>query len=143
MPGYAGGTADTDIMRLRRMVNEVGSGTYTDSDLATAISRYPLADVASEWPYLTTGSANTDWTPTYDLAHAAAEIWEEKAGTVSGYFDFSADGARFDKSQVYDHYTKQARKWKSRRALGVHTMVQYPPLDTADEWLGNLPEDDD
>lgn len=143
MAGYAGGTADSDVMRLRRMTNEVGGSTYTDGELVSTIARYPLPDAANQWQLLTTGSANTDWTPTYDLARAAADVWEEKAGTVVGYFDFQADGARFDKSQVYEHYMAQARKWRSRRAVGTHTMVQYPPLNTFEEWIGNLPEDDD
>ena len=143
MPGYAGGTAAADIARLRRMVVESGTATYSDALLGSVIARYPLPDAAGEWPTLVSGSVNTDWTGTYDLANAAADIWDEKAGTVAAYFDFQADGARFDKSQVYDHYTKEARKWRSRRAIGTHTLVQYPPLNSFDEWIGNLPEDDD
>lgn len=143
MPGYTGGTADIDLIRLRRMTSETGSGTYSDTELAAIVARYPLADITGEWPYLTSGSVNTDWTATYDLASAAAEIWEDKAGTVTGHFDFQADGARFDKSQVYDHHMQQARRWRSRRAVGTHELRMYPAATLTQQWIGNLAEDDD
>lgn len=142
MPGYAGGTAIADIVRLRRMIAEPDETTYTDSDLAEVVSRYPLPDAAGAWPTLTSGSANTAWVGTYDLAHAAADVWEEKAGTVVGSFDFTADGATFRKSQVVEQYERQARKWRSRRSLGTHTMVMYPNITQEQVWIGNLAEDD-
>jgi len=142
MPGYAGGTAATDIARLRRMVAESGTATYTDSLLVSAISSYPLPDASGEWPYLTSGSANTAWTPTYDLARAAADVWEEKAAAIAGNFDFTADGATFNKSQVTEHYMKQARLWRSRRTPGNHEMVSYPSITVQDVWIGNLAEED-
>ncbi len=143
MPGYAGGTTATDIARLRRMVAEPGTAKYTDSLLVTAISNYPLPDVAGEWPLDTLGSANSEWVATYDLANAAADVWEEKAAAVAGYFDFQADGARFDKSQVAAQYSKEARKWRSRRSMGSHTLVPWPRQTVDDLWIGNLAEDDD
>lgn len=126
MPGYAGGTAAADLARFRRMVGESGTVPYTDSLLITTISRYPLPDVAGEWPLLTSGSANTDWTATYDLANAAADVWEEKAITFVGNFNFTADGATFNKLQVTQTYERQARHWRSRRAIGSHDLVVYP-----------------
>lgn len=143
MPGYAGGTATADIERFRRMVAEPGTATYTDSLLISAISNYPLPDLTGQWPLLTSGSANTAWTPTYDLAAAAADIWAEKATNYVGMFDFTADGASFRKSQVYDQYTQEARKWASRRNPGTYALRQYPNLTVQQEvWIGNLPEQD-
>lgn len=143
MSGYAGGTAATDIARLRRMVAEPGTATYTDSLLVTAISGYPLPDVEGEWPLMASGSVNTDWTPTYDLAAAAADVWEEKAAALADHFDFSADGATFHKEQQVRNYERQARKWRSRRQPSNHTMIAYPPRSSFDTWIGNLAEDDD
>lgn len=142
MPGYAGGTAAADVSRFRRMVAESGTVTYTDAMLVTTISSYPLPDVAGEWPYLPSGSANTSWVATYDLANAAADIWEEKAAATATYFDFTADGATFRKSQVYEQQVKQARKWRSRRSPGSHEMRAYPTEPLEDVWIGNLAEDD-
>jgi len=142
MSGYAGGTAAADIARLRRMVAEPGAATYGDDLLRTAISRYPLPDVANEWPFDTVGSANTAWVATYDLAAAAGDVWEEKAAAVSGAFDFTADGATFNKSQTVEQYERQARKWRSRRAPGNHDALVYPMPVPQEVWIGNLPEVD-
>ena len=143
MPSYAGGTAAADIARLRRMVAESGTATYSDALLGSVVARYPLPDISGEWPYLTSGSANTDWAGTYDLASAAADVWEEKAAVVAGYFDFTADGSTFHKSQVVEQYERQARKWRSRRAPGNHTMLVYPTQPVNELWIGNLAEQDD
>lgn len=142
MAGYTGGTTSDDLLRLRRMIAEPGTATYTDSLLVTAISNYPLADVTGQWPLLTTGSANTAWTPTYDLASAAADIWSEKATSYVGMYDFTADGASYRKSQVHDQYSKEARKWASRRSLSTTEMVQYPNISAREVWIGNLAEQD-
>lgn len=139
MPGYAGGTAAADIARLRRMVAEPGTATYSDSALVTTISSYPLPDISGEWPLLTSGSANTDWTATYDLAAAAADVWEEKAGAIAGNFNFTADGATFNKLEVTKTYERQARKWRSRRAIGNHTLITYPAPTVQDVFNINDP----
>lgn len=142
MSGYAGGTAAADIARLRRMVAESGTATYTDALLVAAITRYPLPDVSGEWPLLTSGSANTDWTATYDLANAAADVWDEKAANVAGMYNFTADGATYNKSQVVDQYEREARKWRSRRAIGSHTLYAAKP-SLQDVWIANLAEQED
>lgn len=132
MSGYIGGTASSDIARLRRMIGEPGTTTYSDSHLGSVISGYPLPDNTGEWPYLASGSVNTDWVATYDLAASAAEIWEEKGVTLVDNFDFTADGATFHKLQVTETYERQARKWRSRRTVGGHTAIIAPatPLET-------------
>lgn len=135
--GYAGGTAAADLERLRRMTGE-GTATYTDILLVAAISRYPLPDVAGEWPLLTSGSANTDWIATYDLAMAAADIWEEKASGIAGNYNFTADGATFNKLEVTKTYERNARKWRSRRHPGNYEARAYPGIVVTELWIGNL-----
>lgn len=56
----------------------------------------------------TTGSARWINGRSYDVHAAAAEIWTRKAGHVADRFDFTADGASFKASQLYDHYMRQA-----------------------------------
>ena len=143
MSGYAGGTAAADIARLRLYVAESGTATYTDNALGSVIARYPLPDAAGEWPYLTSGSVNTAWVGTYDLANAAAEVWEAKAAAVAHQFDFTADGATYHTTQKVEQYGKQARRWKARRAPGNYAMVVYPSVTVQDLWIGNLAEPDD
>jgi hypothetical protein len=138
MAGYAGGTAAADIVQFRRYVGEPGTATYTDAALIAVLTKYPLPDVAGEWPLLTSGSANTAWTGTYDHAAAAADIWDEKATPFVGAFDFTADGATFHKSQVYAQHSKEARKWRSRRAIGSHELLAYPAPTMRDNFVFNI-----
>ena len=95
------------------MTAEAGSATYTDADLIAAIERYPVADDDGTEP------AATAWVPTYDLARAATEIWEEKAASVAANFAFDADGASFQKQQQHEQYMRQARLYNSRRVSGA------------------------
>jgi hypothetical protein len=69
---------------------------------------------------------NPDWTATYDLHAAAADIWEEKAGVVSVDYDFNADGATLNRSQVHEHMMAQARYHRSRRS--PKTITQIPDV---------------
>jgi hypothetical protein len=137
MPGYSGGTAAADIARLRLFVAESGTVTYTDSSLRAIVANYPLPDSAGEWPYLTSGSVNTAWTGTFDLAAAAAEIWDNKGAAIAAQFDFTADGATYHKSQQVTQYEKNARKWRSRRAPGSYTAVVYPTESADLAWIAN------
>lgn len=135
--------AVTEIARLRRMVAEPTATTYTDADLIAYVERYPHIDQYGEHPLDSWGIANSDWTPTYDLHAAAADIWEEKATGVIGKFDFSANGGTYNQSQQYDQYMKQCRFYRARRMPSTATLVKYPTETTGDEsWIGNLPEGD-
>jgi len=53
----------------------------------------------------------TGWA--YDINAAAAEVYQMKANSVAGNFDFSTDNHSIKKSQVYDHYIKQVQYYKS------------------------------
>lgn len=81
--------AATATMRvqLRRMIQEPTTRTYSDDDLDTIIEQYPLHDLdgSSPWTEDTDGATivNPDWTATYDLHAAAAEIWLQKAGRIA------------------------------------------------------------
>jgi len=131
MSAYTGGTSAIDVLRLRRMTAEAGSATYTDGDLVAAIEHYPVADADGYLP------AADAWTPTYDLAQAAAEIWDEKAASVAANFAFDADGASFQKQQQHEHYLQQARRYYSRRVAGVWEACA-PAHAGAESWIGNV-----
>jgi hypothetical protein len=131
------------LSQLRRMVGEPLSTTYTDAILTTYIERYPHIDQYGEQPLDAYGEANADWTATYDLAAAAADVWEEKAALVVGKFDFSANGGSYNQSQQYDQYMKQCRYYRSRRMPSTINTVKHPQETAFDEsWIGNLPEPD-
>ena len=120
------------IAQVRRMVNEPLTTTYSDAIITTYIETYPLVDENGEAPRvpstITPGSmmVNPDWTATYDLHAAAADIWEEKAAVVSVDYDFSADGSSLSRSQVYEQMMAQARHHRSRRS--PKTITQIPDV---------------
>ncbi len=132
------------IARLRRMVAEPTTTTYSDVAIQAAIERYPLTDANGvdwwEWDYTTsppTQSVNDDWVPTYDLNAAAEEIWTEKAAAIAARHDFSADGASYSRSQAYAHYTRQASIYRSRRSPRV---IKFTKVDLARTSEGDLVE---
>lgn len=108
-----------EVVRLRRMVAESDdSNGYTDAVLEDAIERYPLLDADGLEP------TDAEWTATYDLNAAAAEVWGEKSAALSGSFDFSADGASFTRSQAHMQALKMQRHYAARRAPGTITVIR-------------------
>lgn len=128
------------LARLRRIVAEPTTDTYTDIDLSEYVGRYPLADASGNAP------TDTGWTGNWDLNQAAADIWEEKAAALAANFDFAADGGDYKRSQAYAQAMQAARNCRAKRQTGSLTMVVTPPPAGAvrfDAYLGNLAEDDD
>lgn len=140
----------SQIAQLRRMTAESTDDTYTDADLQGYIEKYPLMDARGELPYTwdtsttpPTQTANPNWVAAYDLHAAAADIWEEKAASYAGQFDFKADGADFARSQAYEQMMERVRYHRARRATATMRAVQHPKETATDTpWIGNLPEAD-
>ena len=140
------------IARVRRMVDEPDDTTYDDDLIQDYIEDYPLLDERGKEPFTwdtstqpPTQDANEDWIPTYDLNAAAADIWEEKAAGVAEDYDFSADGGKYTRSQVYEQYMRNAMRFRSRRSMRTITATIWPePSGRADRsWIGNLAEERD
>jgi hypothetical protein len=133
------------IATVRRMTAEPTTTTYSDALITTFIETYPHVDEYGESPTDDDGVANADWTATYDLNAAAADMWQEKAGAVASKFDFSANGGQYTQSQQYMQYMQQCRYYRSRRmpstALGVKSPQEWN-TQSDESWIGNLPESD-
>jgi len=108
---------EKQVAQLRRLVDESGTDTYSDGLLAEYVERYPLVDSAGYEP------DDDDWTETYDLYAAAADILFEKAAVVADEFDFDADGATFNMSQKHRSYLAQAERMLGLSALQVRRHV--------------------
>ena len=121
--------AAADLARLRRMIAEPTTTTYSDALLTAAVERYPVMDSAGEFPTEIDGDANDDWTETYDLFAAAADLLEEKAATMLTAFDFNADNGSFRRSQQYDHMMDMARRFRARRQPATFRMQAEPKPD--------------
>lgn len=130
------------IIRFRRMVAESTDTTYTDGDLSEIVERYPLLDGLGREPLIESDDdpsvleANPDWTATYDLNAAAADVWAEKAAALATEFDFTAGSQSFQRSQAYKMSMEQSRYYRSRRsAASVH--LQMTPKPDEDDDLSN------
>lgn len=137
------------IEEVRRKVSESDVTTYDDEKIQEYIERYPLLDEQGEPPYTLDTSteppsedANEDWIPTYDLNMAAADIWEEKAATLAGIYDFSADGGQYNRSQAFRQAMQMAQRFRSRRQPRTHTLHKWPDERDPRTYVGNLAEDD-
>lgn len=136
------------VARLRKMVAEPTTTTYSDVALKAYIEAYPLVDERGEAPYTFSSATpparveNTGWMPTYDLNAAAADVWDEKAAALAANFDFQVDGGDYSRSQAFEHAQARARYYRSRRAPMTVTATQWPDESTLDDfpWIGNLPE---
>lgn len=83
-------------------------GTVSASDYTIDYTR-GIITFASDT--LGVGYYATGWA--YDINAAAADIYQMKANSVAGEFDFSTDNHSIKKSQVYDHYIKQIQYFRS------------------------------
>jgi len=116
------------IAELRRMVAEPTADIYSDTLIQDFIERYPMLDDAGEEPYVWSDadpparSDNADWTPTYNLNLAAADIWEEKAAAVASQYSFNADGSSFQQSEVHAQYLQMANMYRSKRVRGARLL---------------------
>lgn len=90
----------------------------TDAQVTASIQAHPLVDADG----LTADQA--DWTPTWDVYAAAAELWGIKAGLVAGDFTFSADGGQFSKGDVMAHCLAMETKYASM-ASGSTSTTRY------------------
>lgn len=61
---------------------------------------------------------------TYNLRAAAAEIWQRKAGHAAKGYDFSADGAKYDRSQIYEHCLKMAEQYRDTAGIKVSRLFR-------------------
>ena len=119
------------IAQVRRMTAETTDANgYTDTIIQGYIEAYALVDENGESPRIPSTTtpgimmANPDWTATYDLHAAAADIWEEKAAVMVEDFDMNVDGASLNRSQAYIQAMQQARSHRSMRS--PKTITQLP-----------------
>lgn len=124
-----GGTA---VLYVRDATGtRAGTASYSVDTLAGRVTF--VADTAGTVYYLTGRS--------YDLYAAAAEIWRQKAATVADRFDFNADGAAFQASQLMKHYQAMADQCSSMATFGSgaaglrsSTMVRDDVMPCSDVW---------
>lgn len=116
----AAGTVQYKTYRLPHTFLEgTASGTALvriyDSQ-GTVVSGYALDQITGIVTFTADqeGSARYMDGRAYNMHAAAAEAWEERMADVSDDYSFSADGARFDRSDWFDHCTRMVEFHKSK-----------------------------
>jgi hypothetical protein len=124
--------------------------TYLDAAIQAYIEEYPTVDERGIDPYWwnsattpPTKTMNTGWIPTYDLHAAAADIWEQKAATLSASVDTSSPAGAKTNSQLYEQAMKLARFHKSQRNPRTIAQRMKPDIHLTSEVIGNLAEQDE
>lgn len=112
-----------DIAGVRRLVAEPTDEVYDDATIREYLKRYPLRDEEDRTP------DDSAWAGRWDWYAAAADIWEEKAAAYVGGFDFSADGASFSRSQVYNQMLVQARRCRSHATATSFSVRIFPAIE--------------
>lgn len=109
-------------------VEEAASGTAawlvedsTGADIGTANYTVNYRTGHIRFTQNTAGTAYYLTYRQYDLAAAAADVWQMKAGHVSSRFDVKTDNHDLKRSQLHAMCMANAKEWRSRaRARSVH-----------------------
>jgi hypothetical protein len=110
---YTAGTVIVEGERYWRCVVAGTSGATEPSwpDLTgTTRSTTELTDGDVVWQ-----DNGTVWAGDWDVAFAAAQAWQIKAGKVASAHNFGTDGQIFSRAQVHRHCLEQVRHYRNQR----------------------------
>lgn len=60
----------------------------------------------------------------YNVHHAAADLWRQKAAAEAASFEWSSDNHSVKRNQVYDHYIKQADRLQAMGGVSIARAVR-------------------
>lgn len=105
-------TTEAEAMDLLATMSDAFSApTLSLEELASILGRAGRADADGN------GTGDAGWSPTWDLSWAASEAWRLKASRCVGRFDFSADGDRYQASQVFAHCQAMADQYAKQTSM--------------------------
>jgi len=113
--------------RLKAMVAADVAPVLTVDELEALLDLCRLADANGVAP------GGTGWVETYDLNRAAAEGWRWKAGKLTGAYDFQAEGATFNRSQMREMCEKQAAQYARRIVTSARVVAPLAASATAED----------
>jgi hypothetical protein len=94
--------------RLKAMTAADSAPVLSPDEIELLLTMHRLADAAGVAP------GAEGWVPTWDLNRAALEGWRWKAGKAAGSFDFQADGASYNRSQILEHCERMIAQYRRR-----------------------------
>lgn len=113
---------ETALTRLAAMTAATTAPTLTDTELEALLTAHQVVDSAG------LGPTEDDYVPTWDLNRAAAEGWRWKAARLAMAYDFQADGATYNRSQMLAMCEKMITQYQ-RRIYG--SVPVYAPIAAA------------
>lgn len=118
----------TAWVRLKAMTAATSAPELAADEIEALLAMCRLADSAGAAP------SDADWIPTYDLNRAATEGWRWKAGKAAGSYDFTADGATFNRAQIISHCEMMTQQYRRKIAgsLIVDNTQRYIDLAAAE-----------
>jgi len=112
-------------------IEEAGSGTPTwlvedGNGDAVGTANYTVNYDAGHFRFTTDteGAAYYLTTRSFNMNRAAVEVWQKKASHVAKAYDFKADGAEYDRSQLYKHAMQMAAHYRSLSGLTISRMFR-------------------
>ena len=114
------------ITRVRALA-DASEADFTDAQITLAIEEYLKNDSSGYRPY------EDDYTTTYDLYRAAADIVEQRAAKVATQYDTSADGATLNRSQIQEQLYALAARLRSRAAAKAYYSAIEDNTDSSDD----------
>ena len=134
-PTGAPSAQDVAAVRLLVKVPDGLQEAFTDDMVSDILAAHPIPDLKGLDPYQAQGPwqgadpFTYGWTPTYDRWAAAADLWAVIAAFCSDLYDFVADRATFNRSQVFAQAMKMARFCNSRRHAQTVVLERDRQLD--------------
>lgn len=89
------------IARVRAL-SDASATDFNDASITASIELFPVYDSGGYAP------TDDDWTATYDLYRAAADIVEQRVAKLATRYDVIADGASMYRSQMQDQLRRLA-----------------------------------
>jgi hypothetical protein len=114
------------ILRVRSLAN-VTLAQYSDAAVTAIIEEYTKMDSSGYMP------SEDDYTATYDLYRAAADVVELEAAKVAMQYDTTVDGATLNRSQIAEGLYSLAARLRQRGAAKACKSIQETISDEDDD----------
>lgn len=116
------------ITRVRSL-SAAPAADFSDAAIEDVIELYECIDSAGYLP------DEDDYTTTYDIYAAAADIVDQRAAAAATLYDTSADGANLSRNQITQNLTALASRLRARAVsrLTRRTIEETADADDCDD----------
>ena len=100
--------------KLKKLTASAEEPALTDAEIDELLAASSVADGEGNSP------ESEDWSPTYDIAAAAAEGWMIKAARAAGTTETEPDSLQVT-SRIFENCIRMARTYSRGRSASVRT----------------------